>query len=222
MCNKYNQLSTKEKNMKMIPYYTSFKCIDFCEKNKKKLWCGKNAYKYWSKHYKQHHITTQYLQATNQQKCPIEECIAIIPDSQSSCEHHSKNMPVDEIMEPISYLEAQQQTQIEIAQNSEIIMDADGIQLNINRIIQHFDTNNEIKNDKNKEEIATHLIEAINKLNRCNDNYFVGLEGAIQLRLLAPTFNLVPFRGNNAAYNQKKKTNTNKFIQTKKMEQSFM
>jgi hypothetical protein len=82
--------------------------------------------------------------------------------------------------------------------------------------LQHFDTNNDIKNSNTKEELAKYISEAINKIVKCNTQYYTALEGAIQLRLLAPTFNLIPHRANNAANNQKQRELRKQYYKNKK------
>ena len=88
--------------------------------------------------------------------------------------------------------------------------------VNLIRFIKTYDVKDGIIGEIQKDKIARILVNAINKLSKANINIRKAIDGAIELRLLAPTFFHVPHRENNIVHNEQQKTLRDRLFKEKK------
>ena len=187
---KYKDLKGNAKKIEERKWSTTIRCIEGC-RHKNTIWSGPNIIKSWTHHSTKWHPTTQALKILNKKLCEENCCSIVIDKDKKYCDlHYLDNDYYEKIND--------QNNDILIDNNnyndtsSYIITDGNNNQFNINEVLKHYDVKDGIQSELQKDKIARYMVNAINKVSQSNRNLKKGIDGAIELRLLAPTFNHVP------------------------------
>ena len=195
--NKNNKNNKKEL---LTKYYTSFKCkMDGCKDYRyKKIWTGKNAYKNWKRHYCQHHPVQPFLEAINMKLCDDQYCQNVIEKEIKFCKNHEeiKQNNDDEDISMKNDLNED---------NEWVIIDGNNNKIDVRECLRHYDINNKITTEEQKEEAAKILAQSLEKISSPNISYKQKLHECVKLRLFAPTFYYNPHRGNDIIHNKEEK-----------------
>ena len=185
---------------------TSFKCIEKC-RNNGKIWDGKNALKNWKQHYNRYHPTETYLKITNQHICINEYCKTVISNENELCKIHSKIENEEKEIQELKHKENENINKEDIY----IIKDKANSMFDIRRTMQKIDTNFRLNGDQEKAEAANIISTALHKIAKSNQNLDIGIEGAIELRLYAPTYHFCTLRNDNKQTQKEKNIRDNLF-----------
>jgi len=202
----WTQKRGKEKQQFLLKYTTIFRCMESgCNKHGK-VFYGEGAYGRWQTHYQKHHVTSQFLKATNQTKCNHHQCHIIVSHHQQFCKYHTPNVPPLQPIRPIPTLQPKP-TQLEntilgrINQHTQYIQDNGLSSFNINNIFNQIDITFPIINPQQRESIIETLTQNISDVLLSYSDINKGINGAIAIKSFAPTYYYLPYKKENYNYN---------------------
>ena len=85
--------------------------------------------------------------------------------------------------------------------------------------MQYFDIDDDMESDEQKDQAIKILVNALNEISKSNISLKRGLNGAVMLRLFAPTYHYTGHRGNDIIHNKKEKEIRDQLFKSQKWSQ---
>ena len=175
-----------------------------------------NAEKNWINHYKMWHPNSEFLNLINKKLCNVNFCKSVISLNDDLCNLHKNEQNYYQLNSNNNDMEIDNGSDDDgkddmksgndfnnnINDNNYLVIDGGQAEFDMRKLMKYYDINTTILDDIKKDKIAKLLINALRKIAGADKNIRKALDGAIELRLIAPTFLYTPHRQNDIEHNK--------------------